>query len=442
MILIFILNCKGDGAGAETPGTGSMPASMVRAMTRPPLLGLLSLGLLVACGPPGGGDDDDSVGLDPLDVVTRDDRPSKRSEVLAVADEASNSIVIFGGNDGPIVSQIPSARYRDDTWLFEPGVGWEEVSGDGPSARGRYASAHDPDGGRMLLFGGRWRAAGTTGNYTLYNDLWEFDFASKAWTRLDTGTGPSGRYYPVAAWEDDTLYLYGGATNANALAIQPSSELWAWTEAGGWELRQTSGTPPSSRVFYGTAHDASRGRLILFAGQRGDFQSQAYNDLFALDLGTGAWTELHGGGGDAPFTRMHPARQYDTSRDRVVLFGGHTDIGDHTDHWVFPGDGDDWELVDEADVIDGGLGCLDNPSEVPADFVDMDLSAPERRHRGMHAILHDSLFIFGGMHAECSDHLDDTWRLDLESSEWSEIIEARSGESCLRRNDDCECLCL
>jgi N-acetylneuraminic acid mutarotase len=414
---------------------------MVRRMTRLSLVSVLSLVLVVACDPPGTNDDDSSA-TDAVDVITRDARPSKRSEVLAVADEASNQIVLFGGNDGPIINQRPSAAYLDDTWLFEPGLGWKEVSGDGPSARSRYAASYDPEGRRMLLFGGRWREAGTTGNYTLYNDLWAFDFVSESWTRLDDGTGPSGRYYPVSAWQDGTLYLYGGAINANALAINASSELWTWSADDGWEEQPTSGTPPSSRVFYGSAHDASRGRLILFAGQRGDFQSQAYNDLFALDLAAGAWTELDGGGNSAPFTRMHPALQYDTSRDRVMMFGGHTDIGDDNDYWVFPGDGDRWELVNEADVIDGGLGCLDNPSEVPADFVEMDLSAPERRHRGMHAILGGNLWIFGGLHAECSDHLDDTWRLDLETNSWSEVLEARSGESCLRRNDDCECLCL
>ena len=386
-------------------------------------------------------DDDDSGAEDPLDVVTVDARPGKRSEVWAVADAASNSIVIFGGNDGPIVNQIPSARYLDDTWVFEPGEGWTEVEGESPSARGRYATAYDESGGRMFLFGGRWRQEGTTGNYTLHSDLWSFDFGTRIWTEIDTTGGPSGRYYPAAAWQDDTLFVYGGATNADPLRIQPSRELWAWTEAGGWEERSTSGDAPSSRVFFGTAHDTTRGRLVLFAGQRGDFQSQAYNDLFALDLDSGEWVELHNGGSDAPFTRMHPAVQYDEARDRLMLFGGHTDIGDDNDYWVFEMDGDEWDLIDEADVLAGGLGCRDNPSEVPADFVEMDLSAPERRHRGMHAVMHDSLWIFGGMHAECSDHLDDTWRMDIATARWVELIEARTGESCLRRDDDCECLC-
>ncbi len=400
---------------------------------------------LAACGNNvGNGDDDDSAPpvADTLDTITRSDRPSKRSEVLAISDAKTGAIAIFGGNHGPIVSQIPRADYLDETWLFEPGAGWEQVSGDGPSARGRYAAAQDP-AGRMLIFGGRWREAGTTGNYTLHNDLWAFDFASKTWTELDSGTGPSGRYYPVAAWDakGEALYVYGGATNANALIINASSELWKWTASDGWTELSTSGAAPSTRVFFGSAHDTERNKLWVFAGQVGDFQSLAYNDLYSLDLNAGTWTMEHSGGSTAPFTRMHPHLLFDAARDRVVLFGGHTDIGDGNDLWKFE-DGS-WDFIYEADRFTGnGLGCLDNPSEVPADYVEQDLTAPERRHRAMATIALDNIWIFGGMHAECSDHLDDTWRYDLDANSWHELIEARTGESCARRADDCECLCL
>lgn len=412
------------------------------------LLWMLLIPLLAGCPTSGSGDDDDATAADdddaPLDVITSEDRPTKRSEVLAIADEPTNSIVVFGGNGGPVVNQIPYADYTGETWVFEPGVGWTEVDGDGPSERGRYGAGYDP-AGRMLIWGGRWREPETSGDYTLRDDLWAFDFASRTWTELDDGSGPSGRYYPGAVWstQDDALYTWGGATNTSALNISPSDDFWTWTDAGGWEQLATSGDAPSTRVFFSVAYDSSRNRLILFAGQRGDFQSMAYNDLFALQLDTGEWTELHDGTGTAPSTRMHPHILYDVDRDRYLMWGGHTDIGDGNDLWAFdPTDGD-WELIYEGDVFTGnGLGCAGNPSEVPADYVDQDLDAPERRHRAMITSLYDNLWMFGGMHAECSDHLDDTWRYDLATNTWHELIEARSGESCLRRADDCECLCL
>jgi hypothetical protein len=404
---------------------------------------LLILIPLLGC-PTGPADDDSTTDVGELDTVTSTDRPSKRSEIKAVADPESDSVVIFGGNDAPIVDQIPRSAFRDDTWTFQPGVGWTEVTGEGPSARGRYGAVLDPVGGRALLFGGRFRDADQTGDYTLLGDLWAFDFTARTWERLDDGGngGPSRRYLPQLAWSavDDALYLWGGVTSSNALSYTISEELWRWAPDGGWGELDTSGDAPSTRTFVGSVQDPATNRLHVFAGQRGDFQSLAYNDLFALDLGTGEWEEIDGGGGDAPFTRMYPHLLWDDARDRLLMFGGHTDIGDGNDLWAWT---DRWELVYEADVFTGeALGCLGNPAEVPADYVEQDLSAPERRQKAMAVILRDNLWIFGGMHAECSEHLDDTWRFDLAEEQWHEVIEARTGESCLRRQDDCECLCI
>jgi hypothetical protein len=378
-----------------------------------------------------------------LDQVLSEERPSKRSEVYGIADEGSNSILMFGGNEGPIADQIPKAIYLDESWVFEPGTGWTKLDVDGPSARGRYGAAYDPNAGRALVFGGRWREANTSGDYTLYDDLWAFDFATQSWTMLESGGGPAGAYYPVVFFDptEDALYVYGGNTNANALSIRVSDELWRWTEGGGWEELDHTGAP-SQRTFLGETFDTNRQRLVLFGGQKGDFVSQAYNATWTLDMNSLSWTELNDGS-NAPSTRMHGNLLYNPLSDRVLLFGGHTDIGDGNDLWALDPDSGDWTEFRPADEFTGnGLGCNGNGSDVPADYVEQDLTAPERRHRGVFALMHDNLWIYGGMHAECSDHLDDTWRFPLDGSgDWTELIEARTGESCLRQNEDCDCLC-
>jgi hypothetical protein len=392
---------------------------------------------IVGCGVP-------SEDAENTDVVAELQRPTKRSEVLAAVHEGTHQILMFGGNDGPIVSQTPMGVFLDETWVYKPGVGWDQLDTVGPSARGRYAISTDEAGGRALAFGGRFRKEGRSGDYKLFKDLWSFDFNTGAWTQLDEGTGPSARYYPASAWDDAAglYYIWGGATNADPLSILPSDELWSWDGAA-WTELETTGDKPSTRVFFGSTYDPERNRLVVFGGQKGDFQSLAYNDFYALDLDDLTWSRLHDGNGLAPSTRMHAHLAYDAPRDRYLLFGGHTDIGDLNDMWAFDPASGEWTEDYIADVFTGkDLGCRGNASEVPKNYVDMDLTAPERRHRGMFGLLDGSAWIFGGIHAECSDQLDDTWRYDLEGRSWEELMEATSGEACLRRNDDCQCLCL
>ncbi len=409
--------------------------------------------LAILSGCEGGAEDPGGTPIEreELDQITTNVRPSKRSEVRAAVSRSTGSIMIFGGNDGPVVNQFPSPQYLNDTWVFQPGTGWTEATGETrPRKRSRYAVAVDERRNRALLFGGRFRQEGASGDYRLFNDLWEFDFLTRTWRELDGGSGrgkPSPRYYGQGAYDasTDTFYVWGGNVNTSALVFEITEELWAWTDEGGWALLETSGRAPSQRSFLDSAHDTARNELVVFGGQRGDLSSQAYNDTYSLSLETFRWERLHNGRrGQAPSTRMHAPLLYDPTGDRYILFGGHTDVGDQNDLWSFDPEERVWSELRFADELhpEVGFGCLGNATEVPADYVSMDLSAPERRHNGMVGLLWDSIWVFGGWHAECSDHLDDTWRFDLRTEEWVELWEAQTGESCLRANQDCECLCL
>lgn len=408
------------------------------------LIALIPLLSLSACKM---SDEDSATGPTPadLDAIQSTTGPSKRSEILAGAHPGSNSILIFGGNDGPVVAQIPSAAFRKDTWIFEPGYGWTQIEGSGPSKRGRYALSVDHENNRALLFGGRYRDEGDSGDYDLFNDLWEFSFDTRTWNKLDNGNnGPDPRYYANSAWDAESgkLYVWGGMTNTSGLFIDVAMDLWAWNGST-WEEVSTGGDEPSTRGFLVGAHDTKRNSLVIFGGQQGDFSSLAYNETYSLNLNNGNWKELNDGQNKAPSTRMHGSILYDDKRDQIILFGGHTDVGDMNDLWTMNPDEKTWNKLYIADKFTGErFGCIGNESEVPADYVTMDLAAPERRHRGMFALMWDSLWVFGGMHAECSDHLNDTWRYDLNANTWHELIPATAGEACLRAGNDCECLCL
>ncbi len=404
------------------------------AFVRSALLAALIL-LPLGCGDDGGGGD----GLGPLPT---DPRPGKRSDVATVADPATGTIVLFGGDNGPIVNQTPSPAYIGDTWVLDPSSGWTQIAGAGPSARGRYAAAYDP-AGKMWIVGGRSRAA-SSGPYDLYGDVWTFDYTARQWTEVSDGSGgPAPRYFATAAYDADNerLVVFGGATNTDPLALQISSEVWTF-DGNTWTQQTAVGTAPSQRLYMAYAYDTSRNRLLVFGGQVGDFVSAAYNDLYALDLATMTWSRLHDGVGSAPPGRFSAMLTYDEAGDRYLVFGGHADPGVANDVWSFDPSTSTWTELSAGDQFTGAaLGCLGNSREIPKEYVTEDLSAPERRSGGAMAVLGESLFVAAG-ESDCSDHLDDVWVFDLPSRAWTELLESRSGESCTRRGDDCPCLCL
>src|SRR5215208_3728886 len=83
------------------------------------------------------------------------------------------------------------------------------------------------------------------------------------------------------------------------------TERWLWTQ------KQDIG--PSPRVQHEMAYDAARQRVVLFGGQT----DISLNDTWEWD--GRVWTQRQNMG---PKARDNPALAYDSQRDRVVLFGG------------------------------------------------------------------------------------------------------------------------
>jgi len=296
----------------------------------------------------------------------------------------------------------------------------------------------------MLVFGGRYRESGKSGNYTLYNDLWAFDFSARTWEKLSDGSGgPRPRYFSTAAYDaaSETFYVYGGGPNPNALAIEVATDLWSFKN-GVWKEIPVSGPAPSpSRLFLGYTHDTKRNQLIIYGGQLGDFVTAANRELYALDLATGVWTLLDDGA-SGPEGRFSALMTYDVDGDRYLMMGGHADLGVANDLWAYDRAAGSWTQLYVGDTFTGkSLGCLGNPREIPKDYIVQDANGPERRSGGFLGYTNGKVWLFGG-ESDCSDHLDDTWNFDLTSREWTEVRSATSGESCLRKNDDCQCLCI
>ena len=98
-------------------------------------------------------------------------RPQYYLEVESV--DEIGALLVFGG------PQRPSMHV---TWLFTPGSRtWEQIVGEGPGSRTRFAMAHAGSHGNFL-FGGQ---PGSQ-QFQYENDMWRFDIESLTWEEIRT----------------------------------------------------------------------------------------------------------------------------------------------------------------------------------------------------------------------------------------------------------------
>lgn len=374
-------------------------------------------------------------------------RPGGRSEMMGAFDTKRGRLVFFGGDDGLPKNCNPAPRALAELWAYDAAcASFEQLTTDGgPGPRARGAAIYDEATDRLVVFGGRFRA-GTSGAYTLYNEVWALDLGAMSWQQLTTtGTPPSARSNPVAVFSAATreMILHGGNTSTSGASFSPQADTWALhLDTLAWREIKPSGAKPKARLFHAAALDASTRRLFIYGGGgAGAFQGPFYGDLWALDLVTGSWESLHAGGNGAPLGRIWSTLLADGGK--VVLFGGHDDgpVGNNNDTWTFdPATGQWASVVPPEDVVEQPAGFC----QFPARFTAPNLAAPDRRSAQQAGFDPSSgrWLIFGGK-TDCG-LIDDVWSLDVASGQWSRQVEASIGEACLRRPnpEQCTSLCL
>jgi hypothetical protein len=370
--------------------------------------------------------------------------PSTRGEVGGVWDAARERFVFFGGDEGTPIDCIPKPEFVSEVWAFHTDCDnfqLIETTGTGPTPRARHAIALDEARNQMLVHGGRYRAD-TSGNYTLYDELWALDLETDAWSLLATG-GPSARVTHTMVVAGDSLLLYGGNTTSSSTSYLPSKELWAYDLAGdeGW-TGLDGDAEAGKRLFHSaTVSDDGKTMYVYGGADENALLGPFFGDLWALDVESGVWTELHTGGSDAPARRIWANLVYDDGGQRLLLWAGHDDeaLGNTNQLWAFDLSENSWTELEQGDVYaNPAFGFCD----FPADFAEPDLEAPERRYAGAAALSDESLIIFGGK-TDCGQ-VNDLWTWSLDDASWTERSDATFGEICARTFADaesCESLC-
>jgi hypothetical protein len=177
------------------------------------------------------------------------------------------------------------------------------------------------------------------------------------------------------------------------------------TGATDWRPLYISGSQPSARSGATAVYDSTLDRVLLFGGWTGaTFPSYAY-DVWSLSLSASPrWTRLTPSG-TAPPGRMFPASAFDRAGNRLFVFGGFTDAGSFRDVWQLTlGGTPAWTEIRPPDPLPaarGGAGMIYDPDR-------------------------DRLIIAGGAPGQGGGP-GDTWELTLDGSpRWSLLVASGS----------------
>jgi hypothetical protein len=372
------------------------------------------------------------------------------AEMMGVFDEQRRRIVFFGGDDALPVncSAAPHAVGRYELFSYDTvcAAFREEMSSDGPRGRARGMAVYDPEGDRMIIFGGRSRAR-ESGEYRNYNDVWALNLGTMEWTELESSTpAPLARSNPAGGFNRSTreMIVFGGNTSRSGLRFMPRNDVWALDTVNlSWRQIEATTPTPQARLFHAAVVDDTNNRLFIYGGgDAGAWQGPFLGDLWMMDLETGAWERLAEKTDDGPAGRIWSTITYDVSSDRVVLFGGHDDgvVGNNNDTWSFDLVSREWSAVVEAEVVnEPAFGFCD----FPTNFTEPNLDAPDRRHAHLAALdtQRGEWVVFAGK-TDCGI-INDVWVYDLARDAWLLRQPSTVGEACNRGEspDMCVSMC-
>jgi len=169
-------------------------------------------------------------------------------------DPASQTVLLFGGSPD-YVSTL------GDTWAWDGTTKtWTQQSPPvSPPARHSGGAVTDQATGSVVLFGGY----GGEGVWEL-NDTWTWNGASGTWTHRDPPASPSPRFSSAMAGTPEGALLFGGQyqPSGNVVVL---GDTWAWDGAlGTWTPEPAAGPEPRAHAVM--AFDAARGRAVMFGG--------------------------------------------------------------------------------------------------------------------------------------------------------------------------------
>jgi hypothetical protein len=265
--------------------------------------------------------------------------PIAREGAASALDRRHDRMLLFGGLQGDTTLA--------DVWIADlsrPGEPrWQQLCsptscGDGPSARWGAHAVHDPDGERLVVFGGMDDNGVTT------NDVWALDLTRvPTWRELTpAGPRPAARWSAASGYDPigRRLVVFGGQTGPDATGAG-LQDTWALTLDGEphWTPLAITGPRPAPRRSAAAAvrTTAAASELVVASGLTvaGGIH---HNDVWSLDLGEddAQWVLL---AADQPAAGPAPRRSataaYDSCTDHLLVVFGRDAERFFDDTWTF-----------------------------------------------------------------------------------------------------------
>lgn len=252
-----------------------------------------------------------------------------------------------GGSVAALSSLSLSAPTLPTASARTTSLAWEliETEGASPGPRWDHTLAVADDARSLLLFGGR------DASSAAFADTWVFERGTGTWVDK-SGSGPTARFGHAVATDQaaGVTYLFGGQENDTFF-----NDLWAFDYASGaWSLVDDgTGAAPSPR--YGTSMViSSDGALIVSHGFTVDGR---FNDTWAFDLTSPGWTDISPAAEtDRPLNRCLHEAVWDERSAVMLLYGGcSSGYGPcpQADLWAFDPAAGTWNLVEAGDTPPG-----------------------------------------------------------------------------------------
>ena len=420
-------------------------------------------------------------------VETATNFPGQRIAPVCWTD-ATGNLWLFGGRaaDGGKLNDLWRYNPSSGHWTWMKGSKLPDQTGtygvigvpapeNTPGGRNYPVSWTDASG-RLWLFGGEgW---GSTG-FGMLNDLWCYDIASGNWTYQGGSTNPGqnasygtmgvpsasnrpGARMKAVSWTDTSgdIWLFGGY-GRTAFPYGRMNDLWRYSIATGTWTWMKGSSDPNVSGSYGSmgVEDASNtpgardalvgwtdagGNLWLFGGMGYTASALgALNDLWKYNPSTGNWTWIRGSdspgqygsygtmGTEAPSNEpgsRELAAVWTDAAGNLWLFGGTgraaSASGRLNDLWRYNISTGNWTWTKGSTLPNqfGTYGVMGIPAV-----------ANTPGGRGWTAYARDGsggLWLFGGSgySATSSGYLNDLWKYDPASGDWSWMSGAKSME--------------